>query len=397
MIAEVPESPSALVTKVAFIDDEKRVLDGLRRSMRKKRDELDCHYYESGQALVGALDEHNFDIVISDMRMPEMNGVEVLLEVKRRQPDSVRIVLSGYSEDQLIIESLQAAHQFIAKPADADAIRACIERAVAVRTFLENSQLRDQVSSIEALPALPEIYNELMAEMAQENCSMERVGDLVEKDLALSANVLKLVNSAFFSLVRHIESPHQAVAYLGIETIKNLALSSSVFAAARVSEKDQARIAQLSHMGLGVSRLVTRFARSFEHLDIRLRDHAQMAAMLLGAGELIQLLMDGERDTPSDEHFLPEELGSFLLGIWGLPFPLVEAVRWHKDPSHVTSEVLTPLALVHAGWAMTNLLQDSSEVDLTSDLIDAEYLKKAVGEKVLLEWKTIAEQVEGDD
>ena len=385
------------MNKIAFIDDDQRVLDGLRRSMRKKRGELDCYYYDSGQALVAALDEHSFDIVISDMRMPQMNGVEVLLEVKRRHPDSVRIILSGYSEDQLIIESLQAAHQFIAKPADADTIQTCIERTLAVRKILDNRQLRDQISSIESLPALPEVYNKLMREMSSENCSIDTVGEIVEQDIALSANVLKLVNSAFFSLVRHIESTHQAVAYLGIETIKNLAVASSVFAVAKVPQQEQARIAQLSHSGLQVSRLTTLLCKTLGGLDKRFKDHAQMASMLLGAGELIGLLMARADTAREGDQLAEEELGSFLLGIWGLPFPLVEAVRWHKQPSEVVGDSLTPLTLVHAAWAMTELLKESDEIDLASPIIDADYLRSVVGEDTLQQWKAVAEEVKVDE
>jgi HD-like signal output (HDOD) protein len=377
---------------VAFIDDDQRVLDGLRRSMRKEVD-LDCHFYLAGAELLDDFDKKFFDIVITDMRMPVMNGVDVLLAVKERNPSCIRIVLSGYSEDKLIIESLQAAHQYIAKPAALGKIKGCIERTIRVRDFLGNEDLRDSLSNIKSVPVLPEIYTKIMAEIASKNSSLDSIGAIVGKDIALTANILKLVNSAFFALVNHIESAQQGIGILGLDTIKNLAMSSSVFASKNASKQSQERIATLNRTGLEVGMLVSKLSKILTNIDTKITDEAEMAGMMLGIGELV-LLHAVEQD--SDTKLLRyghEEVGSYLLGIWGLPFPLVEALRWHKNPSESGVTHISPLVIVHAAWAMHTLCSISGEVDLESGIIDDVYLINIVGENTLLEWKSIAQEM----
>lgn len=383
------------LTTIAFVDDDSRVLDGLRRSLRKSEVDLDCHFYISGAELLSDFDQKSFDVVVSDMRMPVMNGAEVLLAVKERSPACLRIILSGYAEDQLVIESLNAAHQYIAKPADADTIKSCIERCVRVKNFLENDQCRARLASIESVPTLPEIYRELMHEISSGTASLQSIGKVVEKDVALSANVLKLVNSAFFALVNHVESAGQAVAIIGTDTIKNLALSSGVFVSGVGTTEVRQRAAALNKSGLEIGLLVSKMAGCCKNLDARSKDHAQIAGMMLGLGELLSLLIVDEANSAETSSVSFEELGSYLLGIWSMPFPVVEAVRWHKHPSQSQMGGVSPLVVVHAAWSMHALCSANGEVDLESDTIDSEYLFQIMGEDTVLEWKNLAQAMLG--
>jgi response regulator RpfG family c-di-GMP phosphodiesterase len=170
------------------------------------------------------LDRETFDVIISDMRMPGMDGGDLLAEVQKRHPHMLRIILSGYSDQAMIMKTVKPAHQFLSKPCNHSELQEVVERSMQLRGVLGNEHVRSILSDVEALPSLPEVYQALETELGRENPSLEYIGDIIEQDLGLTASLLKLVNSSFFGLRRHVSSPHQAVVLLGTETVKSLML-----------------------------------------------------------------------------------------------------------------------------------------------------------------------------
>ena len=123
--------------------------------------------------------------------------------------------------------------------------------------------------------------------------------------------------------------------------------------------------------------------------------------MLCGLGELIELQLDTQDvDGAASSRPSHEEMATFLLGIWAMPFPVLTAIRWYKQPSMAGEEGLYGLALVHAAWAMYTMVNGSGEIDLQSDFIDTDYLDATVGSDVLEKWRAIAQKLllgGGDD
>ncbi len=117
--------------KILCVDDEKNVLRALKRLF------LDCDYeiITAASGSEGLETLKNIDtvqIVISDYRMPQMNGVDFLQEVYRNWPDTVRIVLSGFADMSAIVDAINEGHiyQFIQKPWDDDKLKATISKAL---------------------------------------------------------------------------------------------------------------------------------------------------------------------------------------------------------------------------------------------------------------------------
>ena len=83
--------------RILFVDDEVMILKGLQLMLRSMRGEWEMEFVESAEAALRVLSQRTFDVIVSDMRMPGMNGAELLAEVMKRFPATVRLILSGYA------------------------------------------------------------------------------------------------------------------------------------------------------------------------------------------------------------------------------------------------------------------------------------------------------------
>jgi DNA-binding NtrC family response regulator len=215
--------------RILFVDDDAPVLNGLRVRLHRLRDTWDMQFVESGAQAIQALESRHYDVVVSDMRMPGMDGAELLNIVRERWPDAVRIVLSGYVELQQVARLVPYAHQYYSKPCEAGQLENLIDRCLRLHELLRLAALRAIVGRISKLPALPQVYVRLQRLLASEDTSARDVAELIASDAAVAAKVLQLVNSAFFRLARRVTNIEQAVNHLGFGSIRNLVISAEVF------------------------------------------------------------------------------------------------------------------------------------------------------------------------
>ena len=217
------------MSQIVFIDDESNILNGLRRMLRPMRNDWDMHFFTRGREAYEFVSENQSDVVVSDMRMPEMDGVELLSKVKATHPDSIRIALSGQADASVIYRCINYAHQYLSKPCAPELLTDTVRRAVALRSRLCDPDMRRLVSEMSGLPSQPGYYSEVMGELESRDGSLERVSRLIESDMAMSAKVLQLVNSAYFGAPSHISSPAEAAMFLGLDVLKVLALTFGLF------------------------------------------------------------------------------------------------------------------------------------------------------------------------
>jgi CheY-like chemotaxis protein len=206
--------------RILFVDDEPKVLAWLERMLRSMRHEWEMEFAKSGPEALEALAARPFDVVVSDMRMPGMNGTQLLAEVMQRHPQVVRIILSGNADHETGMKSVGPAHQFLTKPCDVEVVKTTVGRACALRDLLADERLRLLVSQMQSLPSLPSLYEELVRELQLPNASLKRVGEIISKDVGMTAKILQMVNSAFFGLRREVSSIGRALTLLGLENVK---------------------------------------------------------------------------------------------------------------------------------------------------------------------------------
>lgn len=381
--------------RILFVDDEPDILQSLEDLLRKYRREMEMVFAGSGEAALEKLHKAEFDVVVSDMRMPGMDGATLLQKVKDNYPDVIRIILSGHAEKNVIFTAMPVFHQFLAKPCDAETLCNVIERSCRLRTLLTDETLRKQIGSLERLPSLPKVYWGLMDVMSKPDVSMATIAGFIEQDSAMSAKMLQVVNSACFSLARSISRIDHAVTYLGMDLVKSLALTVHVFTTL-AEHSEIAPFDSLQKHAVRTARVAKQLLRGEQ------AQQAFTSALLHDVGHLILAICIPERykvivETSRSENrllhevemevlgFTHAEVGAYLLGLWGLPFTIVEAVAFHHNPSGAGEKTFG----VTSATALADSLVDS--LTTSKALVDLAHLEKLGVLGQLPRWTKIAE------
>jgi HD-like signal output (HDOD) protein/CheY-like chemotaxis protein len=393
--------------RILFVDDEPNVLEGLRGLLRKQRKEWEMTFVTSGEQALQELLAAPYDVIVSDMRMPKMDGSALLKRVQQDYPHVVRIVLSGQTEQEVSRRMVHVAHQFMSKPCDGRELQQTIERACKLQALLEHPALRQAVGQIGQLPIKPSIYTKLVQVLENPNSSMADAASVVEKDIGTASKMLQVVNSAFFGLPNRVADVKTAVSYLGLEMVKMLALSVEM----RESQKGLVPIPGFSLDALQEHALMTaRIARRLIPDKVRAQD-AFSAGMLQDAGLLVlwsrlpQVLADVVGKARSSGNALPDveaevlgvshaEVGAYLLGIWGLPYCIVEGVAYHHAPGRAASTTLDVVAAVHLAGALADeVLPRDPERHLGAGCkLDEDYVSKLGLTAQLPAWRALARE-----
>ncbi|MFA6026450.1 MAG: response regulator, partial [Ignavibacteriaceae bacterium] len=127
--------------KILFVDDEINIIQGLKRMLYPFRKEWIMSFANSGEEALELLTTEKFDVVVSDMRMPKIDGLHLFTTIKELYPNIVRIILSGYTEKESILNLPNVAHQFLSKPCDANTLKESIERISKLRNFVNNEKI----------------------------------------------------------------------------------------------------------------------------------------------------------------------------------------------------------------------------------------------------------------
>lgn len=360
---------------VLFVDDEEMVLQGLQRSMRAMRNDWDMTFVDSGAKALAFLEKTPADVIVSDMRMPGMNGAQLFAEVARRFPKSVRLILSGHADQELILQCVGSTHQFLSKPCDPEALRATVRRAMALEGSVKNAHLQQLVARMDHLPSIPSLYSEIVEKMNDPEAALDDVGVIIAKDPGMTAKILKLVNSAFFGLRREVSNPAEAVAFLGLDTIKSLVLSLNAFAQYESVKTDGFSLPALWSHSLSTAAAAKRIAQ-LEKADLKTVDQAFVAGLLHDTGKTVLAfnfpdqygktilaakeqgadLLVAEQDAFGANH---ADVGGYLLGLWGLPVQVVDAIALHHHPKLSADAAFTPLTAVHAANALVKSGSDT--------------------------------------
>ena len=340
--------------RIIFVDDELNVLQGMRRSLHAMRSEWTMEFVLGGVEALAALKASPADVIVTDMRMPGMDGWQLLTEVRKLYPQTVRLILSGHAEATSIMRAVGMAHQYLAKPCESAAIKSAIVQTLKLRHLVSNDQLVALVGQVSMLPSAPKAFQEVLACIQEPSASMADVARIIGRDVAMTANVMKMVNSAFFGARQPIVTTDRAVAYLGLDTLGALVLAHSVFKSGRPTAIAGFSLERLWSHSLQTA-LAARAIALCEKFSSAEAERAFLAGVLHDVGKIVfatrtiptigAAMSIEEYSALMQSHHA--EVGAYLLGLWGFPNPIVEAVAFHHMPSSAATGDLGLAGLIH--------------------------------------------------
>jgi HD-like signal output (HDOD) protein len=368
------------------VDDEPGALRELEQQLRAKKVTWEIAFALGGERALEEFRQRPFDVVVTDMRMPGLDGDAVLQVVKNQHPGTTRIVLAGRSDRGAVMRSLGVAQIFLAKPCSIEDVIGAVERGSRQREILGQDRLVRMVGKVNRLPSPPKSYWALTHALDDPDCTVASVVRIIEGDPAMAAKLLQIANSAYFGVGRRVAAIEPAVVVLGLELVRTLSLASHVFQLGDgLPASVAAGLARIRDQSFMVARVARVLASGEQH-----GQEAFTAGLLHDLGRVVVAVTQPEAflaleaarraGKPRGEAerrivgATQADIGAYLLGLWWLPSSVVEDVRFHDEPSQQPDRSRWgTLAVLHAAHRLV-LAAMNPEEPLE---LDMEFLAKA--------------------
>jgi HD-like signal output (HDOD) protein/CheY-like chemotaxis protein len=384
-------------TRIVFVDDELNILQAMGRSFHRMRNEWNMEFLSSGAAALESLAKAPADVIVSDMRMPGMDGWQLLAEVKKLYPQTVRLVLSGHADPSSVMRAVGTAQLYLAKPCESGSLKAAIVQTQMLRQLLSSDRLALLVGEVGMLPSAPTAFQEILTCLQNPAASLTDASQIIGRDVAMTANIMKLVNSAFFGSRRPITTIDRAVAYLGMDTLGALVLGHSVFQSGVATGIDGFSLEEL-WLHTEQTAAAARAIALSENLSVARADEAFLAGVLHDVGKVVFATKAAAPPNVTtdvvaqmEEHHA--EVGAYLLGLWGFPNSIVEAVAFHHTPNRASEKGLGLSGIVHVADRLVHLRSEHRSASIDTGLQPG-YLESVGLDHCLPKWSAAVESLD---
>jgi len=336
--------------RILFVDDEPRVLEGIENLLFDAPEDWETDFAGSGEEALQLLSSGEYDVLVTDMRMPGMDGAELLERAKSAHPSVVRIVLSGHTEAEAAQRALPLVHEFLSKPCSAELLIDTLSEALRLTRRFTNMDLRRAIGRVGSLPARPETFTRVDAAIAAE-ASLEEIAAIVSSDLGVTTKVLRVANTAFYSRARTVSSVDDAVRVLGSMTTRAVVLA--VEALREGSPPAWFDLDALHQHSLSVGTLASQLVSPGD------RAEALLGGLLHDVGKfLIATYFDHPGESGGSDvetelvalGFDHADIGAHLMRLWHLSPVVADAVERHHRLD-VEERTDVDLAVFAAEWA----------------------------------------------
>ncbi len=321
-----------------------------------------CRHAEDAAKARSVLASHNFDAVILEAGMS--SGADVLDNVAQHSPGTLRSVRCNIWDRATFARWNRPGVIPMSMDGDATALAAHLKRAARLHGWMLDPAIGKLLPLLRKLPAMPRLHLEATRELQSANGSLDVVARSIAQDPVMAAKILQVVNSAYFSPVEEVTDTAQAVMFLGADRTRALILLAGIF-----SQFDRVRCPGfcpdkiLTH-SLQVATFASQLAAT-ETKDEGVAETAFTAGLLHDIGKLMLAGNEPELYASIRQHRIREqvsqrdaelallgtthaELGACLLGTWGLPLAILEAIAWHHQPDRSDYTGFTAITAVHA-------------------------------------------------
>jgi HD-like signal output (HDOD) protein/CheY-like chemotaxis protein len=355
--------------KILLVDDELHILKALGRVF------MDTDYEiltaESGDEALQMLATNSVDLIMSDMRMPRMDGYELLVRVKKDYPDIIRIILSGYTDEKIVLKALQnsVAILYVVKPWDNSKLIKMLEQVFETKEILISANLLSIINKTEHLPTMEDSYHRIL-ELIDKEADLSTISQEIEKNQSTTIKILHVANSAYYNI--KTGSIKQAITYIGIQNTRNLVWSTSIMEGFITKDRYRSEIELIWNHAYITNKLVSFLYQ--KHLNKKLPDTASTTGLMHNIGivllihnygeEYIKLvknaieqrrsILEAERERYLVTH---NEVGSYLLKWWEFPYDIVEATMYHGSPldQNIINNELVCVLHIAQGYAWKKL------------------------------------------
>ncbi len=386
--------------RVLFVDGANKELRALRRGLRPLRDRWDMTFTTDVEQALGLVDEGGVDVVVCDDDLRATDGTTFLQTVRRHDPATLRVLLRRGSDAGTAMRAARVAHQVFSKPCDAETVHATVDRALRLRSMIDSAATRAFVTDLDSLPGAPVIHAELTEALSDPEVGLDVVAAIVGKDQSVAAKVMQLVNSAFFGLASPITSLERAAVYLGIDALRGLVLHVEVIRAfqaaadpsrARVIEEFSAHAFEVASVAeaivgrgpAGGEAFTAGLLHDIGKLVLVIERFEQWAAVRAAARVSNTHILEHEREHLGVTH---AEIGAALLGLWGLPFNIVEAVAFHHSPAEAARPDFSLAGAIHVADALTHEARGETP-GRGGPALDHDYLRRTQVSSLLDDWR----------
>ena len=380
--------------RALFVDDEPAVLEGLENRLRRLRSRWKISFADRAETALEKLTVQPFDVVVSDLRMPGMDGASLLELVRAMHPGAIRIALTGGSGAELLLATLSSAHQVLSKPCDAQLLDAVVVRVRALHGWLGDEALRQRLAGLSRLAPLPALREQLARTLEAPDAKLGEVAAIVECDAAWTARLLQLANSAFSGVGRSVTSGRDAAKYLGLNILREIAASTELFESIDPNRVGPAFSLEHVHAhSLRCARIASRLLsdeseRKSAFTAAVLHDLGRVLLAVSAPGYLAAALERAQNESVplhvaeyAVHGFSHAEVGAYLLALWGVPAPIVEAVAHHHCPSRSQESTFGPIGALHVADCLCQEAQLSAAgtpcAELPAAALDSAYLERA--------------------
>ncbi|WP_321402394.1 response regulator [Maridesulfovibrio sp.] len=379
-----------MVPKILFVDDDQNILDSFKAIMHGLRKEWKSKFASTGQEALDMVGKTKFDIVISDMKMPDMDGNELFKRIDKIQPDTIRIMLSGHSEMQSLLKSAKHIHQFLSKPCNTDVLIETIRRMMGMRHILVDKGVREIITGLVTLPALPDLYIKITSELNSPEPDLQKIGELAKQDPGISTTLLKVVNSSFFGFYGSVCCPSRATVLLGSDVLKGLILGVHLLQELDTDILGPYSIEKLWEHCLQTGYCAKKICKQMNESD-KIATICFVSGILHDIGKFVFItemnkkyrevlegvrefggpVIDVEKKILGVSH---AEVGAYLLGLWGFSEEIVNTVYYHHSLENC-GDGFQPIYAVHAADVLQHEItphaSDYKFSELNIDKLDA--------------------------
>lgn len=377
--------------RILFVGGEAGWLRGVQKEITSSRPNWECRLAETTTDGINALAAEHFHAIVFDTRAA--NDTALTQSIEKHSGQVLRAVLCEGDDRAGLARWNKPGFTPLPANIEPKNLVSNVSRALRLQSWATDAGMKKLLASLRKLPAVPKLYSQVTAELSSPNGSIENVAKFIAQDPVMTAKILQLVNSAFFALGREVSDPREAVMFLGVERTRSLILLAGVFT----------QFEDLKCPGFSADAIwnhsvqVAAFARTIamvELKDAKAAESAYTAGLVHDMGKLILAAnvptmcssiesiqrskhlsqRDAELQVLGTTH---AEVAACLLGMWGLPQPVLEAVAWHHCPLKSEDTGFSMLAAVHAANVFAHETVAATPSEIPPERLDHDYLLRA--------------------